>query len=265
MSVVNRSCMATLSRQLRGVAARNSGPEWRCSGGGCGVAKWGQSWRNLLFLAAGRPAAAGDGRGAQAAARRSRLEAVLFLARQPLALRKLAELANLADGTEARTLLNRLRERYDERGCAFQVAQVAGGYQLLSRRDFAPWLRQLTALEAEIRLSSPALETLAVVAYRQPALRAEVEAIRGVACGELFRQLLDRDLLRIVGRSEELGRPLRYGTTKRFLQVFGLCNLDELPWAAQLRRSSLIDPSNGDLSTSPADSGAGLTGDIDAA
>ena len=84
--------------------------------------------------------------------------------------------------------------------------------------------------------SPPALETLAVVAYRQPVLRAEVEAIRGVACGEILRQLLDRDLLRIVGRSEELGRPLWYGTTKRFLQMFGLCNLDELPWAAQLRR-----------------------------
>ena len=89
----------------------------------------------------------------------------------------------------------------------------------------------------QIRLSPPALETLAVVAYRQPVLRAEVEAIRGVACGEILRQLMDRDLLRIVGRSEELGRPLWYGTTKRFLEVFGLCNLDQLPLAAQLRRT----------------------------
>jgi segregation and condensation protein B len=87
-----------------------------------------------------------------------------------------------------------------------------------------------------VRLSAPALETLSVVAYRQPALRAEIEAIRGVACGEILRQLMDRDLLRIVGRSEELGRPLRYGTTRRFLQLFGLRSLDDLPWAAQLRR-----------------------------
>ena len=133
-------------------------------------------------------------------------------------------------------------ERYDERGCAFQVAQVAGGYQLLSRPKFAPWLRPLAAGEQEIRLSPPALETLAVVAYRQPVLRAEVEAIRGVACGEILRQLMDRDLLRIVGRSEELGRPLWYGTTKRFLEVFGLCNLDQLPLggriAADDRRST---------------------------
>jgi segregation and condensation protein B len=161
---------------------------------------------------------------------------VLFLAREPLSLRKLAQLANLADATEARTLLTQLRDRYDKRGCAFQVAQVAGGFQLLSRREFAPWLRPQAAAEADIRLSTPALETLAVVAYRQPVLRAEVEAIRGVACGEILRQLLDRDLVRIVGRSEELGRPLRYGTTKRFLQVFGLSSVDELPWAQQLRR-----------------------------
>ena len=145
-------------------------------------------------------------------------------------------MANLADGTEARTVLNSLRQRYDERGCAFQVAQVAGGYQLLSRREFAQWLRPHGTADREIRLSPPALETLAVVAYRQPVLRAEVEAIRGVACGEILRLLMDRDLLRIVGRSEELGRPLRYGTTKRFLEVFGLCNLDQLPWAAELRR-----------------------------
>ena len=139
-------------------------------------------------------------------------------------------------------------KRYDERGCAFQVAQVAGGYQLLSRPEFAAWLRPQAAAEQEIRLSPPALETLAVVAYRQPVLRAEVEAIRGVACGEILRQLMDRDLLRIVGRSEELGRPLRYGTTKRFLEVFGLCNLDELPWAAQLRRSAQADDSDDDSS-----------------
>jgi len=120
-------------------------------------------------------------------------------------------------------------------------------------------------MEREIRLSPPTLETLAVVAYRQPVLRAEVEAIRGVACGEILRHLMDRDLLRIVGRSEELGRPLRYGTTKRFLEVFGLCNLDQLPWAAHLRRSSQPDTSKGNLSASETVSRAGLTTDGEAA
>jgi segregation and condensation protein B len=189
----------------------------------------------------------------------SRLEAVLFLARSPLSLRKLAQLANLTDGTEARTLLRTLLERYDNRGCAFQVAQVAGGYQLLSRREFAPWLRPQGSGEREIRLSPPALETLAVVAYRQPVLRAEVEAIRGVACGEILRHLMDRDLLRIAGRSEELGRPLRYGTTKRFLEVFGLSNLDELPWAKQLRRPGETDSSSCDSPSGESVLHPGLT------
>ena len=139
--------------------------------------------------------------------RRSRLEAVLFLSREPLGLRKLAQSANLADATEARTLLAELRGIYDRRGCAFQVEQLAGGYQLRTRPKFAPWLRPLVPPSEQIRLTPPSLETLAVVAYRQPVLRADVEAIRGVACGEIFRQLMERDLLRIVGRSEELGRP----------------------------------------------------------
>lgn len=202
---------------------------------------------------------------ASAIARRSRLEAVLYLAREPLSLRKLAQMANLADGTEARTVLSSLRQRYDERGCAFQVAQVAGGFQLLSRREFAQWLRPQRAANREIRLSPPALETLAVVAYRQPVLRAEVEGIRGVACGEILRLLLDRDLLRIVGRSEELGRPLRYGTTKRFLEVFGLCNLDELPWAADLRRAPSSDDQNSDSAPYFSGPDAHLTDGIEAA
>lgn len=193
-------------------------------------------------------------------ARRSRLEAILFLAREPLSLRKLAQLANLADATEARTLLKNLQTRYDERQCAFQIAQIAGGYQLLSRREFASWLRPQSATEQEVRLSPPALETLVLVAYRQPILRAEVEAIRGVACGELLRQLLDRDLVRIVGRSEELGRPLRYGTTKRFLEVFGLANLDELPWSVELRRSATSDRETAETSSKIEASDTGLTG-----
>jgi segregation and condensation protein B len=199
-------------------------------------------------------------------ARQTRLEAVLFLAREPLTLRKLAQLANLTDGTEARTLLNGLRQRFNERGSAFQVAQVAGGYQLLSRPEFAPWLRPRAARrEADLRLSPPSLETLAVVAYRQPILRAEVEAIRGVACGEILRQLMDFDLLRIVGRSEELGRPLWYGTTKHFLQVFGLCNLEQLPLADQLRRRSGEDELGVESTQVLPDLDAGLTGEAGAA
>ena len=157
------------------------------------------------------------------------VEAVLFMARQPLGSRKLAQFAGLADGTKARTLVRALNRRYDAEGSAFRVEEVAGGFQLLTRPKFAPWLRRLHPLPVEVRLSAPAQETLAVVAYRQPVLRAEIEAIRGVQCGEILRQLIERDLVRIVGRSEELGRPLLYGTTVRFLQVFGLRHLEDLP------------------------------------
>lgn len=168
-------------------------------------------------------------------ARTARVEAVLLLASEPLSSRKIGQFASLADGTEARTLIRRLNRLYDSQGSAFRVEEIAGGFQLLTRPKFGGWLRRLHQTSVETRLSAPALETLAVVAYRQPVVRAEIESIRGVQCGEMLRQLMERDLVRIVGRSEELGRPFLYGTTKRFLQVFGLRNLDELPRAAALR------------------------------
>ena len=257
--------MTSLGYQLRSAAGRYRQALAHRAGHQHGWASGGV--RRWLFARLSIDSAGGDSVAVAGPmlARRSRLEAVLLLTREPLSLRKLAQLANLTDGTEARTLLDGLRQRYDERGCAFQVARVAGGHQLLSRPKFAPWLRPLAAGEQEIRLSPPALETLAVVAHRQPVLRAEVEAIRGVGCGEILRQLMDRDLLRIVGRSEELGRPLWYGTTKRFLQVFGLCNLEQLPLAAELRRTSMVGQSAADTLTSFPDHDAGLTGDVDAA
>jgi segregation and condensation protein B len=177
-----------------------------------------------------------------------RLEAVLFLAREPLNTRKLAQLAGLADGTEARTLVRRLNRLYDESGSAFRAEELAGGFQLLSRPKFGPWLRRLCRSPVEVRLSAPAQETLAVVAYRQPVLRAEIEAIRGVDCGEILRQLMDRDLVRTAGRAHELGRPYWYATTKRFLQVFGLRHLDELPRADLLRAA----PQTHDRSSDPS-------------
>jgi segregation and condensation protein B len=169
-------------------------------------------------------------------ARLGRVEAVLLVASEPLSLRKISQFASLADGTEARTLVRRLNQLYDTTGTAFRVEEVAGGFQLLTRRKFGGWLTRLHQRTVETRLSAPAMETLAVVAYRQPVLRAEIETVRGVQCGDLLRQLMERDLVRISGRSSELGRPFLYGTTKRFLQVFGLRQLDELPRAEDLRR-----------------------------
>jgi len=162
-------------------------------------------------------------------------EAALFLAAEPLPARKLAQLADLDDATLARTVVRRLNDHYERDGSAFRVEEIAGGFQLMTHPRFGGWLRRLHPAAAAARLSSPALETLAVVAYRQPVVRAEIESIRGVQGGEMLRQLMDRDLIRIVGKSQELGRPFLYGTTKRFLQVFGLGCLEDLPRADQLR------------------------------
>jgi segregation and condensation protein B len=158
----------------------------------------------------------------------SQLEGILFLARESISSRRLSELAGLVDGTEARTLIRYLNERYEQDQRAIHVEHVAGGYRLMTRPVFVQWLRLINHVPAATRLSQPAMETLAVVAYQQPVLRVEVEAIRGVACGEILRQLMERDLVRIAGRSEELGRPYLYGTTRVFLEVFGLPEVESL-------------------------------------
>ena len=185
--------------------------------------------------------------------RQMRLEAVLLLAKAPLSARKLSQLAHLADATEARTLVRQLNRIYDEFGRAMRVEQVGGGFRMLTRPALAPWLARLGHLPPPVRLSTPMMETLAVVAYRQPVSRASAEAVRGVACGELLRQLMERDLIRIVGRSEELGRPYLYGTTNRFLQLFGLPNADALPpiqWQTLQEDPIAEDSTLDDLSTS---------------
>jgi segregation and condensation protein B len=172
------------------------------------------------------------------AAKLARLEAALFLAREALSTRKLAELADLADGTEARALVGELARRLARRQSAMVPVEVAHGVLLMTRPQLADWLAKLHAPEEDLRLSAPALETLAVVAYRQPATRATIEGIRGVQCGEILRVLMERDLLRIVGRSEELGRPFLYGTSRKFLQVFGLGRLEQLPPVDQIRNAA---------------------------
>jgi segregation and condensation protein B len=197
-----------------------------------------------FFVEAGQPVAAtiaGETSSSGRDAAMQRVEAVLLLAREPFSSRKIAQLAQLEDGTQARTLIRRLNTLLDDAGRAFRVEEVGGGYQLLTRQKFASWLRRLTHVPGEVRLSTVALETLSVVAYRQPVLKADIEAIRGVNCGEILRQLMERDLVRIGGRSEELGRPYLYTTTKRFLQQFGLRSLDDLP-RAEILRGAAVPP-----------------------
>ena len=167
-------------------------------------------------------------------AKLARVEATLFVADGPITTRRLARAANLSDGTEARNLVRDLNRLYDEAGSAVHVEEIAGGFRLLTRPEFERWLVKLYQARPRVRLSGPALETLAIVAYRQPVLRADVEAIRGVQCGEMLRQLMEKDLVRIVGRDHTLGRPLIYGTTKKFLMLFGLKDLNELPMVREL-------------------------------
>jgi segregation and condensation protein B len=181
---------------------------------------------------AATPAAAGEG-GATPRPRQI-LEALLFASEGALPLERLREAAGLEEGREARRLLEELREEYASGGRAFALEEVAGGWQLLTRPVFAPFLARLHRRPERMRLTGAALETLAVVAYRQPVLRTDVEKVRGVACGEMLRTLMERDLVRIAGRAEEPGAPLLYGTTSRFLAEFGLRTLKDLPTARDL-------------------------------
>jgi segregation and condensation protein B len=163
------------------------------------------------------------------------VEAILLVTDEPLPARKLARTAGLADAAEARRLLRRLQESYERDGSAFQVEELAGGFQLLTRPQFHRWLVRLRSSGDELRLSGAARETLAIVAYRQPIMRADVEAIRGVHCGDMLHLLMDRGLIRIAGRHDSLGRPVLYGTTRKFLQVFGLRSLKDLPQVVELQ------------------------------
>src|SRR5262249_47028928 len=129
----------------------------------------------------------------------------------------------------------KLQALYEAEGSAFQVEELAGGFQLLTREEFHPWLARLRRTGNDLRLSPAARETLAIIAYRQPIMRADVEGIRGVQCSDVLRQLMEKGLVRITGRDDSLGRPVLYGTTKKFLQVFGLKSLRDLPQAEQLQ------------------------------
>jgi segregation and condensation protein B len=168
--------------------------------------------------------------------RLARVEAALMFADEPLPSRRLAVVAGLADAHEARQLIEKLRQWYDADASAFQIQELAGGYQLLTRDVYHPWLLRLRRTGHDVRLTPAALETLAVVAYKQPITRADVEAIRGVAVTEMIRLLMEKGLVRVGARHDSLGRPQLYVTTKRFLQVFGLNSLDQLPEVTSLNR-----------------------------
>ena len=166
---------------------------------------------------------------------RSIVEAVLFAADAPLPAGKLAQIVGVGDAREMKKHVAELNEGYEQRGHSFRIEEIAGGFQMLTLPAYNTWLTKLVRARNDARLSPAALETLAIVAYKQPVLRAEIEDIRGVQCGEVVNRLREMNLVKIVGRAEDLGRPMLYGTTKRFLEVFGLASLEDLPQVEQLK------------------------------
>ncbi|MXW55351.1 MAG: SMC-Scp complex subunit ScpB [Gemmatimonadales bacterium] len=157
------------------------------------------------------------------------VEAALFASQTPLTARELARADDALDVRRVREALAALREHYDTDGRAFQVYQLGDGFQILTRPEFVPYLERFDSVPRPPTLSRAALETLAIIAYRQPIGRIEVEEIRGVASTSVLRTLQDWELIEVVGRGEGLGRPLLYGTTSRFLDHFALQSLDDLP------------------------------------
>lgn len=157
------------------------------------------------------------------------VEALLLATDEPLSGAKLAQLVGVGDASDVKKHVEALNQRYDETGASFRIEAIAKGYQMLTLPVYDTWIQKLHKARDDSRLSPAALETLAIVAYKQPILRADVEAIRGVAVGDMLIRLRDMGLVRIVGRAEEVGRPLLYGTTTKFLDVFGLSSLKDLP------------------------------------
>ncbi|MBC7964432.1 MAG: SMC-Scp complex subunit ScpB [Fuerstia sp.] len=166
----------------------------------------------------------------------ARMEAALLIADGAVPARKLTQVARLIDVKEVQQFVQVLNESYDRTRSAFRIEQTAAGYILMTRAALSPWLDRLHNRQAELKLSSPMMETLTIIAYQQPVTRADVEAIRGVQAAEMIRQLMDRSLVRIGGEDDSLGRPFLYITTQQFLTLYGLYRLEDLPNYATLRR-----------------------------
>ncbi len=156
------------------------------------------------------------------------VEALIVASGEPVSAERLAEIVPGLEAREVDGIVAELRGDYETQGHALEIWEVAGGYQLRTSGSMAPYLRALHR-ERALRLTRAALETLAIIAYRQPVTRAEVEHVRGVDAGPVLKSLVDRKLVRIAGHREVAGRPLVYATTKRFLELFGLPKLDDLP------------------------------------
>ncbi|MEN6336359.1 MAG: SMC-Scp complex subunit ScpB [Phycisphaerales bacterium] len=162
------------------------------------------------------------------------IEAVLFATDEPLPEGKLAGIVETT-GKQVRDCVDSLNAKYEANHNAFRIEQIAGGYQMLTQPIYNSWLKKMVKVRSDNKLSPAAMETLAIIAYKQPIIRADIEAIRGVAVGEVIRSLMYTGLVKIAGRAEILGRPMLYGTTKKFLEIFGLNSVKDLPKAEDLK------------------------------
>jgi segregation and condensation protein B len=178
------------------------------------------------------------------------IEALLFSAERPLSPKEIRTI--LAEATDEENpgmtepfrnvretqivaVLEELKVEYDTQQRSFQLAEIAGGWRLVTHAEYAPWVKKLLDEARPHRLSPPSLETLSIIALRQPIARADIAAIRGVEVDGVIKTLLERDLITIVGKSDAPGRPMLYGTTQKFLEHFGLRDIDDMPKAAELR------------------------------
>jgi segregation and condensation protein B len=176
-----------------------------------------------------------------------RVEALVFASERPISESRMKTVLGIEDEDATKQIkeaIDSLNESYVKNARAFRIERVAGGYRPLTREEFAPLVSRLHADRQQQKLSQAALETLSIIAYRQPVMRAEIEVIRGVACGEVLRSIMEKRLVKIVGRAEELGRPMLYGTTRDFLNIFGLASLDDLPDVQGLVREASWKPAS---------------------
>jgi segregation and condensation protein B len=162
------------------------------------------------------------------------VESLLFVAQEPLTIERLKKVLPEADSKEIRAALAELIEEYDQRQGGFFLREVADGFQIRTRPEHSEWITRLIQ-PSPMRLSKAALETLAIIAYKQPIIRSDVEQLRGVDCGGILRVLLERKLIRVLGRKEIPGRPLIYASTKRFLEIFDLKSLNDLPTPKEIK------------------------------
>lgn len=157
------------------------------------------------------------------------IETLLFITDRPVKASRLADVVETVNAKQVTEIIAELTQEYAERGSAVQIVEIAGGYQMSTKPEYGRWVRRLYNEKMTTKLSNAALETLAIVAYKQPLTRAEMEAIRGVDVAGPLERLLERGLVRVVGKKDTVGRPMVYGTTDEFLRMFGLNKISELP------------------------------------